>query len=500
MKRMLTIVFAALLAAQSWAAPFTFDDITFWVGSGSNESAMVVDWFDGSTDESLVWGYRWDGAATGEDMLFAILAADPRLYAKVSTPGGFGVALYGMGYDANNDGSFSISDGTVFDADGVDVTGPADGAVSNNPADYYAEGWFTGFWHYGLATGNPFDGGSWSSALVGMSGRDLSDGSWDSWAYDADFSFTDFAQNPVAATAVPEASSFLLVAGAFLSVLFLRRRTARALALSLPLVMSSAASASPYATEVVSYTAGTPVGVGSPAPYQTNGSQAIGSPARDAGFGSQVGVFYPAFRATDLVIVGVGGQLTVKFDHPVLDHHWNPFGIDLLVFGNAFYVRNPTTLLATGVFEEPGRVSVSQDGLSWFDIPALSADVEFPTLGYTNTVYNGSGNFGGTILTDFTLPVDPSFNAIGKTEAQINAGYNGSGGGAGIDLADVGLEWIQYVRISQPSTDTWSTEIDAFADVAAVPEASTIAMMSIGLGVATVSGWIRRRNRKNRIA
>ena len=45
--------------------------------------------------------------------------------------------------------------------------------------------------------------------------------------------------------------------------------------------------------------------------------------------------------------------------------------------------------------------------------------------------------------------------------------YRGSGGGAGVDLADVGLTEISYVRISNPENPLDSTpEIDAFADVA----------------------------------
>ena len=40
-------------------------DIQLWAGTGANEAAMVIDWNDGKSDESLVWGYRWDGSATG---------------------------------------------------------------------------------------------------------------------------------------------------------------------------------------------------------------------------------------------------------------------------------------------------------------------------------------------------------------------------------------------------------------------------------------------------
>ena len=51
----------------------------------------------------------------------------------------------------NNDGNFVIDDGTSFDSHGVAYTDPADLAESIDPADDYAEGWFTGFWHYGVA-------------------------------------------------------------------------------------------------------------------------------------------------------------------------------------------------------------------------------------------------------------------------------------------------------------------------------------------------------------
>ena len=47
--------------------------------------------------------------------------------------------------------------------------------------------------------------------------------------------------------------------------------------------------------------------------------------------------------------------------------------------------------------------------------------------------------------------------------------YDGSGGGAGIDLATLGLDWIRFVRLSNDG-DVSTPEIDAIADVA--PEES----------------------------
>lgn len=189
----------ALLASNAVAATFTFDDIDYWIGAGANRAALAIDWTDASTDPpALVWGYRWDGTAYGRDMLAAILADDDRLFAKLGGTPSSPVAVYGLGYDANDDGQFALDDETSFDESGIAITGPADGSASLDPADYYAEGWFTGFWHYGQANVNPYDDGSWTSAPAGMSGRVLSDGAWDSWAFTNSTTppFNAYATNP----------------------------------------------------------------------------------------------------------------------------------------------------------------------------------------------------------------------------------------------------------------------------------------------------------------
>ncbi|MBA4107221.1 MAG: hypothetical protein C0485_15865 [Pirellula sp.] len=196
-----TAVAVLLLANCAAAGPVdSFDDIEFWVGSGSNQAAVAIDWFKDSTDEpALVWGFRWDGVATGQTMLNAIVTADPRLFAKSEGHGALGSAIYGLGYD-DGDGEFALDDDTVFDELGFAASaGPADLAVALDADDLYREGWFLGYWHYGLSVGNPYGGGSWKASQTGMTGRTLSDGDWDSWVYTESFSATPFAQNPVAA-------------------------------------------------------------------------------------------------------------------------------------------------------------------------------------------------------------------------------------------------------------------------------------------------------------
>ena len=183
----------------------TFEDIQFWVGQGAKRSALAIDWIgNSSADPALIWGYRWDGVATGANLLEAIITTDDRLFAKFNFPLGISSSLYGLGYDANDDGQFSLDDGTLFDTVGVAVTSPADGAQSTDPEDYYAEGWLTGFWHYGIndpghADESPFENESWISDGGGMASRELTDGDWDSWTFTQPISFTQFAANPFAA-------------------------------------------------------------------------------------------------------------------------------------------------------------------------------------------------------------------------------------------------------------------------------------------------------------
>jgi hypothetical protein len=71
---------SALCALAFWLVPplqaqnlvTNFEDVTFWTGTGSNRAALVLDFDTGSDRVSVAWGYRWDGLAVMEDMLFAL--------------------------------------------------------------------------------------------------------------------------------------------------------------------------------------------------------------------------------------------------------------------------------------------------------------------------------------------------------------------------------------------------------------------------------------------
>ena len=77
---------------------FTFDDIQFWAGEGDNEAAIVIQWADENTPNAIVWGYRWNGEATGLDLAVAVAKADPRLVLLTQYTGSMGNTICGFGY------------------------------------------------------------------------------------------------------------------------------------------------------------------------------------------------------------------------------------------------------------------------------------------------------------------------------------------------------------------------------------------------------------------
>lgn len=69
--------------------PFYFkaQDVTFWVGTGTDTTLLVIDFLDSLGTSSFAWGYLHSGVATAQQMLIDIDAADPNL--SVAIGGGF---------------------------------------------------------------------------------------------------------------------------------------------------------------------------------------------------------------------------------------------------------------------------------------------------------------------------------------------------------------------------------------------------------------------------
>lgn len=229
---------------------------------------------------------------------------------------------------------------------------------------------------------------------------------------------------------------------------------------------TSALGQAPFAAAVVSYEPGDGVLAGYDDP-----AVALGSPARfieDPLFPGAVTPFSTPYLPAQICGIGEGGQLVVEFEAPVRDDPANPFGIDLLVFGNSFFIDAawPSGTVG-GLFSDGGLVEVSADGKTFVLVPAVEADGLFPTMGYRDTgPYPAEP---GLVETDFTRPVDPAMGPmlIGLEYHQLVEAYAGSGGGAGIDLAVTGLAEIRFVRITVPAGSGIVAELDGFADVAA---------------------------------
>ncbi|QDU87067.1 hypothetical protein Pla175_04220 [Pirellulimonas nuda] len=202
MNRWVHIALLLLCVAQPLrASSFGFDDIDFWVGEGANRAALVIDWrAEGA--EPLAWGFRWDGVATGRDLLLGVVAADPRLFVKLGGAVDAPTLLFGVGYDTDNDGAFALQDETAFDERGVGF-GPAPflTTTSAEGADRYQEGWDKGYWRYATAAADPYDDGAWQESHIGMGSRTLSDGGWDGWVFESPISYTLQPNPPTAAPA-----------------------------------------------------------------------------------------------------------------------------------------------------------------------------------------------------------------------------------------------------------------------------------------------------------
>jgi hypothetical protein len=249
--------------------------------------------------------------------------------------------------------------------------------------------------------------------------------------------------------------------------------------------------ADPFADQVVSYTSGT---LSSANASYVDPSTALGSPSRYTGtdpYAGAVTPFSPAWLTNQIVAIGVGGSLTLRFNQPVMNDPANPYGIDLLVFGNTGYVADMDYDRTSGALfgnSTQGRLEVSQDGTHWVTVSGVQPDGPFPTLGYQD-VTDPYSSPAGSLLTDFNKPVNPAFDASGKSLAQIVAGYNGSGGGTGVDIGSTGLDSISFVRISYLGT-SGDLEIDAVSRVTPVPGPGTLVMLP-ALGAAMIR-WRRR--------
>jgi hypothetical protein len=279
---------------------------------------------------------------------------------------------------------------------------------------------------------------AWSSAPTGADGRILADGAWDGFSFAASFVSSEPGE-PMPALSNPFAIELVAAQGPF--------------------------GPSPYDDPA------SLLGMPSTNFYDPWGGWSGGTTIR------RVKLVEPAYNLDPtqtrklITTLQEGSSVVVRFEQPIADDPAHPYGIDLLVFGNAFYTSSGfvndstdlnTLMLTGGGFLEPMKVSVSpgytgaagQDPTNsatwdWYRFDhGPYADTAFPTHAYR---WNRTNSTWSNELMDFTKPVNPVFGSElqsgGLSAADAIDLYDGSGGGTGFDLAESGFTAIQYVKI-----------------------------------------------------
>lgn len=448
MKNIIKNSIGVALCFSCWAlGAFTFEDIHYWVGEGTNQVAIVIDWNKPNSKSSLCWGYRWNGEPrSATQILNEIAEADNRLHAAISTST-WGSSLDALNYDINDNASYFLTNKST---DALDW-------CSNNPNTHY---WSQCF----AKNSSSFDSATWEYYSTGIDGQMLSN---EMWYYLKYIDWTKY-----------EASE--------------------------PNYIPNAAE-SPFGYAIVSaYTDAynynnSHNALGAPTAYMNQQ------------YGGVVNPINPAWGESDLYSLvqydeETPATIDIEFDHRVYDDPQNPYGQDFIVFGNAMlsYTGNGSSYYAEG--EEPenftiastciselAEVEVSQDGKTWHTIPeAPYADGFAPTLGYTyDTNAPCSELFDGNLWwskrTDPTLPLPPNLTSrdwSGISLAELCKRYNGSAGGTSYDISKInnlpidetGRKWIKFVRI-KPVFEEYDEEgyplysepeVDAIADISPI--------------------------------
>ena len=209
------------------------------------------------------------------------------------------------------------------------------------------------------------------------------------------------------------------------------------------------------------------------APGYDNPETALGPPEQYSGEGMDPGVvspFQPAWAPHELVSLGSGGSLVLGFDDWIENDPANPHGIDLIIFGNTGFIDGgyPTGIV-NGLFgADGGDVFLSDDGVTWHLVPGCLADSAWPTLGWLDA--QPYDDVPGLVPSNPLMPMAPETtweDLAGMGWEDVLLAYGESAGGVGIDLDDIGMDYIRYVRIQNPESAFFSPEIDAVVDVRA---------------------------------
>lgn len=204
---MVVVVTVLLLTVRVEAAPVTeFSDIRAWAGSGTNTSALVLQFGGTASPTSIAWGYRWSGTtSTMQEMMFAI-AGSTTVSGGSSPPAGLDGRLsmeldqYAWGVLVNRISYDQVGLPANEWSQGVRTIEPYEESTGLFPAQYQLD-----------AAAGVWTGASFGFSDFGISQTPLVDGGWYGFVSGTGDATFAFAQ-PVAA--VPEPAVWALLAGA----------------------------------------------------------------------------------------------------------------------------------------------------------------------------------------------------------------------------------------------------------------------------------------------
>ncbi len=504
---------SVLLALAGWlVSPFAYaislDDIQLWTGSGTNRAGLVIEWnspevFNQTTvaapvaNKTMVWGYRFNGTPSGTQMFTAILASDPKLYAVANET--YGTFIVSIGYNLSGNGNIGITDGTHTDyfTNGyqTNATVGVDAAAPLNSGDLFWSGYYGPNWQVWTETNDvggfedsPNRGsapywntvtssqGQWAYAEDGLDELVVTNGSWLGFSVAAagypddttDPSYTNALNafnNDEQAPPSPDGTYVAYVANTNdFAVLVVSTNDIDP---NSPYNDPTAVLSRPTLNFVDPYDFFPDV--------VTDRVSIIDDPYNVAPNGSNV-----------ITEISSGGQITVKLGRKVYHDPNNPYGTDLIVYGNSFFtgvsgagglVSDDTDLSSVGLtsssfYGHATAVSVSQDGTNWYTCGNIVTN--FPDQAYRWDDTNSSWTDEET---NPNKPINPYLytnNFSGDTVAGAVNQFVGAAGGTSYNLATTGLPWIQYVRI-MPGSGTY-TVIDAIAAVNPVTVGDALAI------------------------
>lgn len=511
MKKIALLALAGCLVVSKSPA-ISLDDIQIWTGSGTNRAALVIDWntpevFNYTTvpapvaNKTMVWGYRFNGAATGTQMLQAILAADPKLYVVADIT--FGTFVEAIGYNLNGTGLAGVSDGTVTNYFTnnflTTATVNVDAAYPLKNGDLFWSGYYGPYWQLWNELGdsggflnspnrgsspymdpNSYTQGQWASAYNGLDELPLTNGSWIGFSVSAagyDSNTNDVAydvfNNDEQAPPSPDGTYTAYVC-----------------------------NTNDFAVEVISTN-----NVDATSPY--NDPTAILNrptlrfidPYDGGNTNHSTKIIDPPFNVTPdgskvITEISKGGQITVKLGRKVYDDPGNPYGVDFIVYGNSFFsafggsgtASDSTDLnavtLSSGYYGHAVIVSVSQDGTNWYTYNQTSG--LFPDNAYR---WDDTNDSWTAEEMNPTKPLDPAVYAANFSGQTVAAGldqFGSAAGGTGFDLKESGFPWIQYVRLQAPTNAYSVIDAIAAADPVSVGDAQAITPADLTAGVTNL--------------